>query len=627
METNTSIPAAADILPITGTPLPDVDFDAPFIASKRGDFEYARLEYEQAAGKAKTGEEKRLLESVAVICGFATNFDSIQEPYQPMFRAGDRRSAIPDDLSAEDLGTVKLLLAKSKVPLLRARLGDILWIRQKDHVAAKVASTDYLAAAHMFLGPEDWFFSKRYFQRALQLGHRLGRKNEAWIAAEAATVAALNFQLKDTEPLFISHILDVLEEVNAGVPATNADHARSQAEKAAKEKDGHRTRTYYEQEAKFRRLAKDTEREKTARLAAAAGYEMEAQAALARKEPSYLAASHFLALGVEALRRAQADQGEIGRLKGLLLNYQQESVKEMKVFEYKMDLSAPAEQAAKLVTHDDLQEALKRLALGRPFTAPDSLRAEVLKLAEDFPISNLFGSSVVDQAGRVTEHLEGLVGAQASEQESAIEGRMFRHAAQFNWNVRAHAFIEPARQQIWKQHHPQQSALTFLVLNNPFVPPGHENIFLRGLYYGLCGDMLLAAHLLAPQVEQSIRYVLEQNGVDVSNLESDLTQPVKTLGPLLTMPQTKAAFGEDCVFELRGLLIEKLGYSWRHRIAHGFATEGECYDAPTSNLWWVVLRLCYMCLVLRENAAKPTQSPAQADLSPIPEQPRENTAS
>ncbi len=286
--------------------------------------------------------------------------------------------------------------------------------------------------------------------------------------------------------------------------------------------------------------------------------------------------------------------------------YQQQSVKEMKTYAHEVDLSEPAKQSAKLVEHEDLSEALKRLVFSRDLTSPDDVRTEVIKQAKDYPISNLFGASVIDGAGRVTSHLGGIAGTGADE-TAEIEGRMFRHAAQFIWAFRAQAFIEPARRQIWLQHTPQERELDFLVVNNPFVPSGHEGIFTRGLYYGLCGDMLLAAHLLAPQIENSLRYVLESNGVDISNLESDLTQPVKTLGPLLSLPQTAAIFGADCVFELRGLLIEKLGYSFRHRVAHGFVSEAECYSAPGSNLWWIALRLCYTPLALREiNATTPT---------------------
>jgi hypothetical protein len=163
------------------------------------------------------------------------------------------------------------------------------------------------------------------------------------------------------------------------------------------------------------------------------------------------------------------------------------------------------------------------------------------------------------------------------------------------------AFIEPARRQIWTQHLPSEEDFDFLVTENPFVPPGHEGIFRRGIYHGLQGDLLLSSHLLAPQVENSIRYILEQRGIDVSNLLSDLTQPVKLLGPLLDLPETKRIFGASLWFEFRGILIEKTGYSFRNRVAHGFVGETECYGSESLNLWWLVLRLCYMLLVLDED--------------------------
>jgi hypothetical protein len=188
-----------------------------------------------------------------------------------------------------------------------------------------------------------------------------------------------------------------------------------------------------------------------------------------------------------------------------------------------------------------------------------------------------------------------------------VEAAMFQHATRFQWSLRASLFIEPARLKIWLDHHPSPSDLAFLVRHNPFVPPGHEAIFMRGLFYGLAGDMLLAAHLLTPQIENSLRYVLEQRGVDVTNLESDLTQPVKVLGPLFGLPEIKTIFGDELCFELRGLLIEKTGHSFRNHIAHGFVTEGECYSDAALNVWWLCMRLCYTPVIDLERGESEAQ--------------------
>jgi Domain of unknown function (DUF4209) len=80
--------------------------------------------------------------------------------------------------------------------------------------------------------------------------------------------------------------------------------------------------------------------------------------------------------------------------------------------------------------------------------------------------------------------------------------------------------------------------------------------------------------------------------VDVSNLMSDGTQPVKVLGALFGMKETKETLGEALCFELRGCLIEKTGYDFRNRLAHGFVSEADCYSAAGAMIWCLVLRIC-----------------------------------
>ncbi len=597
-------------LPLSGNSVPECDLDAPIRELSRKNFNHAQSAYNEAAKKAdENGKdlESRAYRSLAIICSFYPRFDNRGEPYGPMVQWEGKRSAVPDDLTEADLQTVAALRTKLALPIIRARLGDVLWLRRRDHIAAKEASDDYITAAELFLTKEDWPDSVELFYRALQLAHYLGRDRETWERAEATTVQALHSPLAGTEPFFVAQMLRILLQMGAGDSVHLAEVAKEHATKAVTDADPHRARTYYDHEADFWALAKQPQKEAQTRLASAMTYEEEAKNSLKRSAPSLLVASHFLAQGIEALRRAHADPAIVARLRKNLRENQQDALKEMKPLLLPPDVTAKAnevlEQAAKqaiaVVKHSDFTEALRRLSFAHPTISVGKLREEVLRTVKEHPISHLFEASLLDNAGRVKERVGGLLEA-GSSQEDNIEARMFQHAAQFLWNIRASSYIEPARRQIWLQHLPRQNDFGFLVFNNPFVPPGHEGLFLRGLYYGLAGDMLLAAHLLAPQIENSIRYVLEQNDVDVSNLESDLTQPVKTLGPLLSMPETRKIFGDDLLFELRGLLIEKTGYSFRHQVAHGFVSEGGCYGPEALNVWWLVLHLCYKPIVLAE---------------------------
>ena len=92
------------------------------------------------------------------------------------------------------------------------------------------------------------------------------------------------------------------------------------------------------------------------------------------------------------------------------------------------------------------------------------------------------------------------------------------------------------------------------------------------------------AYYLVPQVNSSIRYVLERRGVITSKLDNKLIQEVRSLEKLLMEPETNETLGENHVFELRGILTEEFG-NLRNRLAHGLLSDGECHSAAVMHLW------------------------------------------
>lgn len=264
----------------------------------------------------------------------------------------------------------------------------------------------------------------------------------------------------------------------------------------------------------------------------------------------------------------------------------------MSPFKTQIDLSHAIKEARKHVCRSDLKESLFAFTLEQPLVNLEELKDTVLKIAKDYPMTFVLGSTYVDDKGRVIKKNSGLLNLKGKELDDQIEQEMFAHAKNFIWPIRTIGFIEPGRAQIFNDHHPSLNDLKFAVIDNPFVPPGHEKLFLRGLHAGFHGDFLIASHLLVPQIENSLRYVLESHGIDVSNLDSDGTQSVKTLGPIFDLEEIKNIFGNDLCFELRGCLIEKSAYDFRNKVAHGFVTEVGCHSEASAMIWWHVLRLC-----------------------------------
>jgi hypothetical protein len=262
-----------------------------------------------------------------------------------------------------------------------------------------------------------------------------------------------------------------------------------------------------------------------------------------------------------------------------------------------MQIGELRDSARKLVSGCDLREAIIRLATRVSPLDPKKHRAEIERLAKDHPITFLFSASAVDREGRVVAQRPGMLTTDPKQYEAALWAEMVHQATSINWPFRISGFIDPCRLQIWEDHHPRSKDLHFLVFNNPFVPPGHEHSFARGFYAGFEGDFHTAAYFLVPQVENSIRYVLENRGVITSKLDNKLIQEVRNLDKLLQTQETLEAFGDDHVFEMRGILTEEFGSNLRNRLAHGLVTDGECYTPAVMHLWWLLLRFCVVPLL------------------------------
>jgi hypothetical protein len=167
------------------------------------------------------------------------------------------------------------------------------------------------------------------------------------------------------------------------------------------------------------------------------------------------------------------------------------------------------------------------------------------------------------------------------------------HFAGIKWAIVAEWQIEPARRTISDEHPVRLEDLSFLVLDNAFIPPGHEGIYLRGLQAGFFGDWLVSMHLLIPQLEASVRYVLQQYGVVTSTLGADGIQMERDINQFLWEEQMEKIFGPDVLFDLRGILIERCGNNLRNEMAHGLMHEGAFYRWSSVYLWWLVIHLCW----------------------------------
>src|SRR5690606_21560535 len=125
-------------------------------------------------------------------------------------------------------------------------------------------------------------------------------------------------------------------------------------------------------------------------------------------------------------------------------------------------------------------------------------------------------------------------------------------------------------------------------------PPGYEDIFALGFAKFFGSDYISALHILVPQLENSLRYVLKQAAIDTSSMQSDMTQENRTLSVMLSKDRValEKIFGPAIILEIENLFDFEGGPALRHQLAHGLLSASACYSYDAVYACWFIFRLC-----------------------------------
>lgn len=511
------------------------------------------------------------------------------QPFKPMMVMGNERTTTPGDFTDEQLDLFAAIAPTVQDRDLQARLSDLLWISRRDYRMAQIAVDAYLASASVLEDPEHWPPCIDRIRRALQIAAALGRKGP--LPKVIAYIEELLHKYNGGDPSFLScKLMEFLLEMRQGEPTVYAAMADTAAAHAEGKRNWLRAQAYLEVLARWHTRAQDAVQEQAAWKRHAETYVQEAEDALRRPTPSYSAAAHFLQQAIEAYRNRVHNSRERQReLHKRLLDYEQYAVTELKPMSVSEDITAMVERVEQAVSGKTLLDALLTLAF---ITAPPS-RQRLSEQAERHagsPIFRLFPRALLNDRGKVVARQLSAIGDEDDE-AAAHRAEMLENAAQCH-NLIGQGVVWPSIQQIAREHVVNIADFRPLVQNNPFVPPGREEIMMRGLHAGLTGDFLVATHLLVPQLENSIRTLLARAGAITSGLTSEGIQNEQSLNDLLVMPELTQILDADTVFDLQGLLVERHGSNLRNLVAHGLLNQGAFNTGPVVYLWWLALRLC-----------------------------------
>ncbi|HST04294.1 MAG TPA: DUF4209 domain-containing protein [Chloroflexia bacterium] len=509
-----------------------------------------------------------------------------------------------EDISEGHLAGLKEWLPEVNDPELQARVADVLWsaVPRRDYRVAGTAIDAYLASAARLEDPAEWPYCVDRIERALRLAALVGggpRPTNAQFMKVISHIEATLGRYAGEDPLFLSaRLMELLQEHRAGDPVKYvaiAEKLATRAESIHNRPD--LARLYWRIKARWHSMAGDIESQRAAQVRAAETYVSEADAALALSPANYHLAAGHIEHAIHAYRAIQSYRDVPGvserldTLQRLMADCQEKGMEEMAPISVEVDFNQPVEAAVAAVTGRSLADALLVLALIGPLPKVAELRSEVESSLVSKPLSARIAHTLIRGKGRVVGTMPGLASiTDAGKWKEAVDARAHRAATLYH-QIRA-VLIDAARQQIVVEHNARISDLRDMVTDSTFVPPGRELFYARGLHAGLTGDYLTAVHLLLPQAENSIRYVLQQVGVIPYALDDAGIQDAYLLNTLLDMPEFEATVGEDLAFDLRGVLNERPGWNLRNEALHGLMGYEEFYGAAACYFWWLTLRLC-----------------------------------
>lgn len=540
------------------------------------------------------------------------------EPYGPLFTYGERRSAIPADFPKTELLGLLPWVQSLHDPELRARLLDVLWIQGRSFPAAQGAVESYLASALRLEHPKEWTACGERLERALRLAAGLGKGGTELRVRVLGEIEAMLLRHRGTDPLYLTlRLIQLLLEFKYGDLRQFAGFAAAAAASAEADNDFWRAKDYYRLAADCHREAGDADAEGNALRQSAECLVKESELAHKQTGRGAMTAAAVLSDAVEAMRQAPGGRERASELHERLLALQQAALAELKPISTSIDAEELVRRSVAAVRDKPVHEAIFALCtLAKP-PSMAKLKQEVHEQARVAVFGSLFSTEVLNSRGRVIARAPGLgMGAEDSK-EDGLRWRMFRNA-QMTRSLTVQARLNPARMEILGAHGPGRGDLLGLVQYSPWIPPGHAESVLRALVAGFQGDMLVAGHMIPPQLEALVRHVVESRGGATSMLEPGGVQPERPLGALLDTPEAAEAFGADGVFELQGLLIDPLGNNLRNEVAHGLLDDSGLFGHEVLYAWWLLLRFCVVTSKLVERRQTTAELPTAANTSAVP---------
>lgn len=556
----------------------------------------------RTAINAKEVRQGKVLWLLADACSMRLVPGSLNNPFQPFMVIEEKRSATPDDLDGSDISFFRDIYGEIDNPWLRARISDLVWVKaQPRDVNAALAAID--AYRQIPLDFETWIRNGREcWERAIELAKWFKDKTKpvlreiekAVLAAfEGAKLVDAQFALGLGELMLANRLCIKNREQIARALALMGQDFRNSG-------DIYRGRSSFKLAAGYYAQLPDIAAVARMRVYVAESWISEAEG-ISAMGPASIAALGCYEKAIQAFRsvpRAERSvyqvEERIGELRSRLTSAGKQTLDEMHIVRSPaQDISKIAEAARAAVRGKDPLNALKAFANLIPAQSVQARKAEAKEHFKNFPIQNLFESTLISRDGRVIAKRPAAdMFGEITDDNEALRARMvdeYKH-----WiNLVVRAEIMPALWALIPEHRFREVDFVSLAAESPVVSTGRAQLVGKALFFGYELNFDIALHILIPQIEHLVREHLKEAGATTSTLDREGIETVVGLSTLMGLPEAEVVFGEDLAFELRSLFCDAYGPNLRNELAHGLLDDSDSQSVYSVYAWWLGLKIVF----------------------------------
>lgn len=548
------------------------------------------------------GAAYRAYRVLMVVCSYHFSVDR-DDAFGPRFVVDGMRTPIPRDIAGAQSQVLATIAGSIDHPLVRARVADVAWHNHRNlHQSAGVAIESYCQAIEYYIEdkmsfdyePPSGLSSKvvDLIERVFHIASSIGKRRNP----PSCAVGAWNQLYAQSQTLSCFPSLSRLARLGQAFKLIEWTQVAEDAEKAAQNAvlSGYAmaVKGVWELAAQAHHQSKNHEGFKRCKL-------QSIQQTLKMREgvTSYLAKASWTRDAIRELRTIPGMKNELEELKLELLEQQAQAAHEFTTVSTPMDLTAERQGTIEIFKGLTLPDFFYEFARICSIPEKMALHANVISGRSDSLLSDLFNGRVyTDILGRVVNKAPYL------NLNTTPTPEWYDHESlpylDIHYQMEVESRIKPAVRTLLTKFAIDDRHLMAVVSASPFVASGFEQIYALGLARFFQGDMMSACHLLFPQLENSLRHVLSDAGIDTSKIDEEMLQEDRTISGLLKnrREQMESIFGVDLIYTIDLLFNLKGGPSLRHELAHGKLAPGSCYMHSSIYACWLMYYL--VCLPL-----------------------------